>query len=57
MKATSDSAHSLVFDCDFGEPPEKVWRALTEPRLLAAWLKSDEPSTASAAADRGAHVR
>jgi hypothetical protein len=25
---------SLVFECDFEEPPEKVWRALTEPRLL-----------------------
>jgi uncharacterized protein YndB with AHSA1/START domain len=42
MLAQSDSADSLVFECDFDEPPEKVWRALTEPRLLEAWLKSDE---------------
>lgn len=32
----SDS--SLVFECDFEEEPEKVWRALTEPQLLEAWL-------------------
>lgn len=36
-----DSADSLVFECDFDEPPEKVWRALTEPELLEAWLTKD----------------
>ena len=36
-----DSADSLVFECDFDEPPEKVWRALTEPELLQAWLTKD----------------
>lgn len=41
MKATPDSADSLVFECDIDEPPEKVWRALTEPRLLEAWLPTD----------------
>lgn len=35
------SADSLVFECDFDEPPEKVWRALTEPELLQAWLTKD----------------
>jgi uncharacterized protein YndB with AHSA1/START domain len=29
---------SVVVDCDLDHPPEKVWRALTEPELLAAWL-------------------
>lgn len=38
MMTRSDPADSLVFECDFEEPPEKVWRALTEPRLLEAWL-------------------
>lgn len=28
----------IVVDCDLDHPPEKVWRALTEPELLAAWL-------------------
>ncbi|HEV2271682.1 MAG TPA: SRPBCC domain-containing protein [Steroidobacteraceae bacterium] len=41
MKAMPDSADSLVFECDIDEPPEKVWRALTEPRLLEAWLATD----------------
>jgi len=41
-KATPDSSDSLVFECDFDEPPEKVWRALTEPRLLEAWLTADD---------------
>ena len=29
---------SLAFDFDFPHPPEKVWRALTDPALLAEWL-------------------
>jgi uncharacterized protein YndB with AHSA1/START domain len=42
MQAQPDPADSLVFECDFDEPPEKVWRALTEPRLLEAWLTTDD---------------
>lgn len=42
MKATPESSDSLVFECDFDEPPEKVWRALTEPRLLEAWLTTPD---------------
>ncbi len=45
-KATPESSDSLVFECDFDEPPEKVWRALTEPELLEAWLAASEPSQA-----------
>ncbi len=41
MTAKPDSSDSLVFECDFDEPPEKVWRALTEPELLEAWLVKD----------------
>jgi len=29
---------SLSFDFDLHHPPEKVWRALTDPDLLAEWL-------------------
>ena len=29
---------SIVVDYDLSEAPEKVWRALTEPKLLEAWL-------------------
>lgn len=45
-KATPESSDSLVFECDFEEPPEKVWRALTEPRLLDKWLMASEPPRA-----------
>jgi uncharacterized protein YndB with AHSA1/START domain len=46
MKAKSDPSDPLVFECDFEEPPEKVWRALTERQLLDAWLTTDEPRRA-----------
>lgn len=29
---------SLSFEFDLPHPPEKVWRALTDPTLLAKWL-------------------
>jgi uncharacterized protein YndB with AHSA1/START domain len=29
---------SISFEFDLHHPPEKVWRALTDPRLLAEWL-------------------
>jgi uncharacterized protein YndB with AHSA1/START domain len=29
---------SLSFELDLAHPPEKVWRALTDPALLAEWL-------------------
>lgn len=43
MSARSNppDSDSLVFEYDFEQPPEKVWRALTEPQLLEAWLAND----------------
>jgi len=35
---TTEGADAVVVDCDLEEPPHKVWRALTEADLLAAWL-------------------
>jgi uncharacterized protein YndB with AHSA1/START domain len=32
------ASQSIVVDYDLPEPPAKVWRALTEPALLEAWL-------------------
>jgi len=32
----------LSFECELAEPPEKVWRALTEPELLAAWMMPND---------------
>jgi uncharacterized protein YndB with AHSA1/START domain len=31
-------AGDIVVECDLEEAPEKVWRALTEPEFVAAWL-------------------
>jgi uncharacterized protein YndB with AHSA1/START domain len=40
MKA--DTPQSVVVECDLPEPPEKVWRALTEKDLLGAWLMPND---------------
>lgn len=37
-----DSATSIVVECDLEAPPEKVWRALTEPEILARWLMPND---------------
>jgi len=34
----TDSPDAVVTECDLPEAPEKVWKALTDPKLLAAWL-------------------
>lgn len=33
---------TLVIEETFPHPPEKVWRALTEPRLIEAWLMKND---------------
>jgi uncharacterized protein YndB with AHSA1/START domain len=38
MSETDITDETIIVDCDLEEPPHKVWRALTEPELLAAWL-------------------
>jgi uncharacterized protein YndB with AHSA1/START domain len=35
---TQSPGESISFDFELDHPPEKVWRALTEPALLAEWL-------------------
>ena len=32
----------IVVDCELDAPPEKVWRALTVPALLDAWLATGD---------------
>ena len=42
MTETSTATRSVVIDRDMPYPPEKIWRALTQPHLIAEWLmKSD----------------
>jgi uncharacterized protein YndB with AHSA1/START domain len=38
------SAQSIEVECDLPEPPEKVWRALTVPEILAAWMMPNDIS-------------
>ena len=33
-----NASHSVVTECELPETPEKVWNALTIPKLLAQWL-------------------
>lgn len=33
---------SIEFECEIPHPPEKVWRALTESGLVAAWLMEND---------------
>jgi uncharacterized protein YndB with AHSA1/START domain len=37
-KTARSQTESIAFEFDLQHPPEKVWRALTDPALLAEWL-------------------
>lgn len=37
-KTDRSQTHSLAFELDLKHSPAKVWRALTDPALLAEWL-------------------
>jgi uncharacterized protein YndB with AHSA1/START domain len=37
-RRADETGESIIVECELPEPPEKVWRALTEPELLARWL-------------------
>ncbi|RUX83102.1 SRPBCC domain-containing protein, partial [Mesorhizobium sp. M7A.F.Ca.CA.004.08.1.1] len=39
-----DAPDALEFEYELAEPPEKVWRALTIPELLAAWMMPNDIS-------------
>jgi len=37
-KTARGQTESIEFELDLKHPPQKVWRALTDPTLLAEWL-------------------
>ncbi|GGL70186.1 SRPBCC family protein [Wenxinia marina] len=42
MNDTAPDIRTVVIERDLAHPPERVWRALTQPALMAEWLmKSD----------------
>ncbi|HEX8449291.1 MAG TPA: SRPBCC domain-containing protein [Allosphingosinicella sp.] len=42
MKPAEAEARNVVVERDFAHPPEKVWRALTQPHLVAEWLMKND---------------
>jgi uncharacterized protein YndB with AHSA1/START domain len=42
QQVASKNKESIVVESELAYPPEKVWRALTEPRLLEAWLMPND---------------
>jgi uncharacterized protein YndB with AHSA1/START domain len=42
MNETSTETLSVVVERDVAFPPEKIWRALTQPQLLEEWLMKND---------------
>jgi uncharacterized protein YndB with AHSA1/START domain len=42
MNATSTETRSVVVEREFPFPPEKLWRALTQPHLIEEWLMKND---------------
>ncbi len=46
MNQTVTETLSVVVEREFAFPPEKIWRALTQPHLIAEWLMKNDFSPA-----------
>ena len=42
MSETSSETLSVVVEREIPHPPEKIWRALTQPHLIAEWLMKND---------------
>ena len=42
MTTPPTDERSVVIEREFSQPSEKVWRALTESKLLAEWLMAND---------------
>jgi uncharacterized protein YndB with AHSA1/START domain len=42
MNTTATETLSVVVEREVAHPPEKIWRALTQPHLIAEWLMKND---------------
>jgi uncharacterized protein YndB with AHSA1/START domain len=42
MNQTSTGTRSVVVEREIPHPPEKIWRALTQPHLIEEWLMKND---------------
>ncbi|MVA96930.1 polyketide cyclase [Nitratireductor sp. CAU 1489] len=42
MSDTATGTQSIVVEREMPHPPEKIWRALTQPHLIAEWLMTND---------------
>jgi uncharacterized protein YndB with AHSA1/START domain len=42
MSAAATETRSAVIEREFPHPPEKLWRALTQPHLIEEWLMKND---------------
>ena len=42
MTDTATEARSVIVEREIAYPPEKIWRALTQPHLIEAWLMKND---------------
>jgi uncharacterized protein YndB with AHSA1/START domain len=42
MNETSAETRSVVIEREIPHPPEKIWRALTQPHLIEEWLMKND---------------
>lgn len=42
MSDVATEARTVVVEREFAHPPEKLWRALTQPHLIADWLMNND---------------
>ena len=42
MTAAAEQTLSVVVERELPHPPEKIWRALTQPQLIEEWLMKNE---------------
>ena len=42
MNDTATEARSVILEREMPYPPEKIWRALTQPHLIEEWLMKND---------------